>query len=474
MGMNSRTRDRLFGHALLAIGAAVVLSSCTAPTSASHVPTVRQTQLHAHRKDFSTPIQHVVVIIQENRSVDNIFNGFPGADTTRTGFDSHGNMHTLQSVSFSAQCDPSHSHPAFVNEFNNGALNGWDLETVTCHNGNSLPDGAFAFVSNAGTSAYWNVASNYAFADEVFQTNEGPSMPAHEYLIAGQSGGHGIDAPWAFSENGGGSSSRDTASEEVGTDGRKFCGGAATMTVTQIDLTSSYPGTEGNPIFPCKDYQTIFDLAMGQSPPLTWKYYAHKAGNVWSGTDFVQHLWQNPGWRAVIPETTVLTDIATHNLANIVYVTPSPGNSDHPHASSFSQFAGPKWVASIVNAIGNDPYYWGNTTILIVWDDWGGWFDHAVYGATMHPPGNPTDPYEYGFRVPLVVVSPYVNAHMIDHTQRTFDSIMAYIETTFNLGNLGMQDTTTDDLSDMFNYSQAPLQFIPMPNGKGRAGPSVR
>lgn len=423
-------------------------------------PAFKHPALHGHRS-ASGLIQHVVVIVQENRSVDNIFNGFPGADTQNYGYDSYGRRHTLRQISFALQCDPLHTHPSFVADFNNGGMNGWNNGTYGCQPGSSLPDGVFAMVNPQETQAYWQVASNYALADGVFQANEGPSLPAHQYLIAGQSGGHGTDAPWALSENGNGSSSHLGPRDDDGSPTKLYCGSEPNQTVEQIDLDTPYPGYEGNYVVPCKDYETIFDLAMAQG--LTWKYYVHKVGSLWSGVDVVNHLWQNPAYRAIVPETVVLTDIANHQLANIVYVTPSPANSDHPHSKKESPYDGPNWVASVVNAIGNDPYYWGNTTILIVWDDWGGWFDHV---ATTHPFSE--DPYEWGFRVPLIVVSPYVNAHMVDHTPRNFDSIIAYIESTYGLGNLGMQDTDTDDLGDMFDYSQSPLQFVPMPvTGRG-------
>ena len=458
------TRSRT---ALLALCAstAVLYAGCAQQGSSSHLPSTNQQQAHsAKHKTATNLIQHIVVIVQENRSVDNIFNGFPGADTAQSGFDSHGNLVTLSQISFANTCGPGHSHGQFVTEYNNGSMNNWDQANYSCNlPSDTLPHGVFAYVKPTETAGYWQAASNYALADEVLQTNQGPSFPAHQYLIAGQAGGHGTDAPWAFAENGPGSSSKASPRgiEEDGEAGAHGCGARADIVVTQIDMTSPYPGNEGNPIYPCKDYQTIFDEAMAQSPPLTWKYYAHRTGNLWSGPDAVQHLWQ-AGLHATIPETQVLSDIANHQLANIVYVTPSPKNSDHPHGSFIQPKAGPKWVAQIVNAIGKDPTYWNNTTILVTWDDWGGWFDHVTPGR---PPGLPTDPIEWGFRVPLVVISPYVIAHNVDHMPRTFNSITAYIESTFGLNSLGFQDSepNTDDLSDMFNYSQTPLQFIAMP-----------
>jgi phospholipase C len=107
-------------------------------------------------------------------------------------------------------------------------------------------------------------------------------------------------------------------------------------------------------------------------------------------------------------------------------------------------------VASIVNAIGNSPY-WADTAIFITWDDWGGWYDHVAPKLL--------NSYEYGFRVPLIVISPYAKAGYISHVTHDFGSILKYIEQTYGLSSLGYADARADDLSDCFNYNQTPITF---------------
>ena len=109
-------------------------------------------------------------------------------------------------------------------------------------------------------------------------------------------------------------------------------------------------------------------------------------------------------------------------------------------------------MASIVNAIGGSPY-WSSTAIIITWDDWGGWYDHVA----------PTilNSYEYGFRVPLIVVSPYAKKGYVSHVTHDFGSILRFAEVTFQLPNLGYADRFADDLSDCFDFSQAPATFQP-------------
>jgi phospholipase C len=121
---------------------------------------------------------------------------------------------------------------------------------------------------------------------------------------------------------------------------------------------------------------------------------------------------------------------------------------------------GPAWVASVVNAIGTSKF-WANTAIFIAWDDWGGWYDH------VSPPFGYSDgsnsQYVYGFRVPLIVVSPYAKPGYISHNVHDFGSILKYIEGNFSLPTVatGYADssTVTDDLSDCFDYAQTPLKF---------------
>ena len=119
--------------------------------------------------------------------------------------------------------------------------------------------------------------------------------------------------------------------------------------------------------------------------------------------------------------------------------------------------SGPDWVASVVNAIGESPY-WNSTAIFIVWDDWGGWYDHVQ-------PQQFDNYYELGFRVPLVVVSPYAKRGYVSKVQHEFGSILAFSEETFGIpkGSLGTTDVRADDLSDCFDFTQRPRTFTPIP-----------
>jgi phospholipase C len=153
-----------------------------------------------------------------------------------------------------------------------------------------------------------------------------------------------------------------------------------------------------------------------------------------------------------------LEDIANGQLAQVSWIIPDGKRSDHAASNNGS---GPSWVASIVNAIG-ESQYWSNTAIVITWDDWGGWYDH-VAPKVVNDGVSWGSGYVYGFRVPLIVVSPYAKAAYISHTTHDFGSILKLIETTFNLPSLGYADAAADDLSDCFNLTQSPLSFQSIP-----------
>jgi phospholipase C len=167
-----------------------------------------------------------------------------------------------------------------------------------------------------------------------------------------------------------------------------------------------------------------------------------------------------PDWTngdIVLNPAQVLSDVAQNKLASVSWVIPTGQESDHPGDNDGS---GPSWVASVVNAIGTSAY-WNSTVILIVWDDWGGWYDHVA------PPIDPAYPYyENGFRVPLLVVSPYTSPGYVSQQTHTFGSILKFIETAYGLPLIPpgtFVDARSDDLGDFFDFAQPPRSFTTIP-----------
>lgn len=402
----------------------------------------------------TSPIQHIIVVVQENRTQDNLFHGYPDgatfpgpADTVQSGLNSHGQTVQLVPQSLAAPCGPSHSHPNFVTEYDNGKMDGFDL-------GNCKEPGGtvYAYVPMNEVASDWFIASHYGMANHVAQLNQGPSFPAHQYLIAGQAGGRDnvtgdpTNSPYAFSENGG------VHDNGTGSNGHTSCGVPAQDTVVQIDLTSGFPGVEGHQAYPCYDVTTIFDGVAAKG--LTWRYYGNKPGGLWGGTQSIRHLFNSPNY--VVGGPHIFDDIAAGKLANLSYVMPAAQFSDHPSRHYKVATDGPNWIGDVINAVGQSPY-WNSTAIVVTWDDWGGFYDH-------HKPALASVSNSYGMRVPLLVASPYSIPGAVDTTETSQAAILNLIEHSFGLPSLHTADAdTSDDLTSLFNFGAPARPFVAIP-----------
>lgn len=375
-------------------------------------------------------IQHVIIIFQENRTPDNLFHGLPHADIANFGTNSHGATVRLQPVSISAPYDLDHSHPGFRTEFASGKVNGFDLVHFSCPSHSCTTTTAYGFVPPSQVAPYFAMAQQYAFGDRMFQTNQGPSFPAHQFIISGTS----TNAP------GSGLLAAENPAYAAGNS--QNCDGSPSSRVRMIDAA----GSESTLLMPCFDHQTLTDRLDARG--ISWRYYAPSVGGLWNGPDAISHIRNGVDWvKVAIPQTQILTDISAGHLRNVSWVIPSGRASDHALSTDGS---GPAWVASIVNAVGSSKY-WNSTAILITWDDWGGWFDHVKpvqYNS-----------YELGFRVPLVVVSPYARPGYVSHVQHEFGSLLHFTENVFETGTVGFTDARADNLADCFNFAQPPLPF---------------
>ncbi|MBV8154879.1 MAG: hypothetical protein JOY98_10680 [Candidatus Eremiobacteraeota bacterium] len=389
---------------------------------------------------WSGVVKHVVIIYQENRTPDNLFQGLPGADIASWGLTHTGAHVALIPVSLAGPYDIGHEHREFTVEYNGGLMNGFDrVRTIGCGRRGSCPAPsrrAFAYVPRQEVRPYFDMATQYGFGDRMFQTNEGPSFPSHQYIISGTS----------TTLNG---SALRAASNPVTPNGHPTggCDSPPGSTVQLIDAA----GNTARQTYPCFDRTTLMDLLNDRG--IAWHYYQFSyAPSLWAGPAAVLHIHQNPNFmtEVSVPPANVLTDIRNGTLSSVSWVTPDMDDSDHALVTDGS---GPSWVASIVDAIGNSPY-WNDTAIFLTWDDWGGWYDHVrppVYNS-----------YELGFRVPLIVISPYAKKGYVSHVQHEFGSILKFTEEAFDLGSLGTTDVRADDLADFFDFTQPPRTFVPI------------
>jgi len=281
---------------------------------------------------------------------------------------------------------------------------------------------------------YWTLAKTFTFGDRMFQSNTGPSFPAHQYMIAGQS-----------------------ADADENPDGTWGCDATATTRVALIGPN----GTDLPGVYPCFDYQTMGDVLDAKS--ITWKYYApalNTSGDIWSAFQAIHHIRFGPDWTSnvISPPTQVLTDIEAGQLAQVTWIVPAASYSDHAGPGLTAE--GPDWVASITNAIGASPF-WDSTVIFITWDDWGGWYDHVNSPQI--------DTMGLGFRVPLIIVSPYARHGYISHQTHEFSGFLRYTEEVFNLPNLGQRDAAADDFADCFDYTRHHSPTIQSPSSSMRS-----
>jgi phospholipase C len=389
----------------------------------------------------SGKIAHVIVVIQENRTVDNLFGGFPGADTVSTAPTQDRGTVALRPVRLEEGPDPDHSHYNFLKQYDHGRMDGFDGVAAGNWGGSAIrPSDGLAYVPADQTRPYRDLARQFTFGDRMFQSNSGPSFPAHLYLIAGTSLG--------MSEN--------PSAVNVSVWG---CDGPAAALTDRLadDDPGAVDGPNGpdapklqNPLAPCVDMPTLGDLLSAHN--VSWTYYAPRiasvTGDIWSAYDAIKHIRYGGDWTHVVsPENTILDDIRQNRLAQVSYVVPNFRESDH---AALTDGSGPDWVASIANTLGASPY-WKDTALVVTWDDWGGFYDH------VKPPHR--DRMGMGFRVPLIVASPYARSGYVSHTTYEFGSIVRFIEDTFGVGSLGQTDATSNSIADTLDLTAAPRAY---------------
>jgi phospholipase C len=384
---------------------AVAFGACLAS------PLVRQPALAAVRRLAQSPIQHIVIVVQDNRSFDNLFSGYPGANTKRPG----------KPVPLAAPCEIRATFEDYQHEI---ATGDFSIERTHCPRRYGRHP-MYGYVPNADVGPYFEIAQQYVLGDNMFSSTGNPAFEAHQYVIAAQAAG-ARDEPF-------GSASDDCLYEAK---------------VHQIEA----------PVIPaCFSYATLAtELDAARLP---WKYYvaALQQGSggdpAWNPYGWISGFWQSPDVKNIVaPSTQFFTDVQNGNLGAVTWVTPSDANSDVSGSRSAS---GPRWVASIVNAVG-ESQFWETSAIVVTWSGYGGWYDHV--------PPPILDSEGLGFRVPLLVISPYAMQGAVNHTQLEFGSILRFVENTYGLAQLAASDARATPVdAGSLDYGQAPRPFVPIP-----------
>jgi phospholipase C len=407
-------------------------------------------------------------MVQENRTFNNLFAQFPGATGTIVGKKEYcvGKSCKTESIKLVKanlfdSLSLNHIYPGFLTAYDNGKMDGFNLIEYA----GSGPEykKPYQYVNPKQIAPYWTMAKEYALANQMFQTQGSGSFTAHQDLIRG-----GSDI-----------SSTDSLIDYPSTSSAWGCDSPSGAVTSLISNQLVYLPSAGP--FPCtsdfpssgSNYTTLQELMDGKSPPVSWKYYTPQfisgtPGAIWNAFDVIYSVRHSAEWGTNVdwPETNIFTDITNGSLPAMSWVIPDGANSDHP---SYKSDTGPSWVAQVVNAIGESSY-WNTTAIIVVWDDWGGFYD-SVKPPSINTQGG------LGFRVPMIVISPYARetssskTGYISNTVYQFGSIVRFVEDTFDLGRLGTTDETSNSIGpesgsyggDMFNFNQPPRKFTAIP-----------
>ncbi|HEV3312915.1 MAG TPA: alkaline phosphatase family protein, partial [Chloroflexota bacterium] len=310
---------------------------------------------------------------------------------------------------------------------NGGKMNFFYRNPFAVQGGHDVSDSEY---SAAEMADYWTYANKFGLADHFFSTIASQSFPNHLVLMSGQNAGGVIDNPY---NNG-----------HVNSWG---CDAPAGTTVR------TYHKGRLKQVFPCFTAKTLTSEA--DKAGISWKFYSappNEAAYVWSTLDAFKNVRYSSRWASnVVPYTNFSSDIQSGKLPALSWLTTVFPYSEHPPSS---ECVGQNWTVTQVNSIMNSPL-WKSTAIIIVWDDYGGFYDHVA------PPFQTL--YSLGPRVPALVISPFSRAGRVSHVYMDFRSIVKFIETQYKLPHMMSYNRGVHSIGAMLNVHQKPLAPVVLP-----------
>ncbi|MDQ3986514.1 MAG: hypothetical protein M3280_08470 [Actinomycetota bacterium] len=394
------------------------------------------------------PIKHIVFIVKENRTFDNYFARYPGAEGTDTGMTSTGEEVELSEATDILEPDLGHSFTDAVEGINGGRMDRWDLVT----NGETL--NGYSSFTREGLPNYWAYADNFVLGDHMFSSMYGPTFPEHLYTVAAYAGDVVGNKNETSTEGGYCGDPNETAP--------RFKQPLRENEKEEIMLaeeTAYDPGEEFDfseitqyweSVRACFDFEVIMDQL--EERGISWKYWA--ADGSWMNALLaIEHIYNDPklwGPKVQDPlpevgEEAFLESIEKEKLKQVTWVVPPPGENEHPGGPSVCM--GENWTVRHVNAIMNSKY-WEDTAIFLTWDDFGGFYDHV-------PPPH-VDHMGLGPRVPFLIISPWAKEGYIDKTVYEFSSVLKFIETIFGLECMTERDCNASNMFNAFDFEQTP------------------
>jgi phospholipase C len=442
------------------ITAMILLASCTDPPELTRRG---QDPPSAKLKQAIDKIEHVIVILQENRSFDHYFGTFPGADglPMENGRPAvcipnpkvqEGCTRPFHDTDEENQGGP-HSNVDASKDINGGKMDGFIIQqfegtpycesnprTVVCQQSAAAPD-AVGYHDAREIPNYWEYAEKFVLQDQMFQPNIGWSEPAHLYAVS------------AWSAKCIPPTSPSNCESSVG--------------FVDVDSGGNFPKDENS-------YQWTDLTYLLHERDVSWAYYvgphtvidcgqdcSHTKGTpeIWNPLPDFQTVHDNEQLDNIRPVSNFYALAKEGRLPSVSWIVPDWKHSEHP---PWPISDGQAWVTNLVNAVMRSPN-WENSAIFLTWDDWGGFYDHVA------PPK--VDNWGYGLRVPGIMISPYAKRGFIDHQTLSFDAYLKFIEDVFLDGQ--RLDPLTDgrpdprptvredvpmlgDLLDEFDFTQPP------------------
>ena len=459
---------------LLAVAAlAAPLLASAAGSSERH--DARGTVFHGIHK-----IRHVVIIMQENRSFDEYFGTYPGAEGIPGLAGNPGTVPCVPDPDRNRCEQPyhdarnrnnggPHGHSTALSDIADGEMDGFirqaelgrssyckkHFDDPRCSFSPNKPD-VMGYHDWREIPNYWNYASHFVLQDHMFQPDASWSLPAHLYMVSG----------W----------SAKCAKR-----------GDPMSCVSAVQSPVSPPGEPGNIHGEIPDYAWTDLTYLMHRYHVSWGYYVDrgkqpdcsndkmfcapvpqnaKTPGIWNPLRWFTTVRKDHQLRNVAPLQSFFTALRRNKLPNVSWVVPADKVSDHPPALVTR---GQTYVTGLINSIMRSRA-WKSTAIFLAWDDWGGFYDHVV------PPT--VDDQGYGLRVPALLISPYAKRGYIDHQVLSFDAYLKFIEDDFlhksriDPATDGRPDPRPDvrenapilgNLVSEFNFNQNPRRPLILP-----------
>lgn len=376
-------------------------------------------------QEREVPIDTLVVVMQEDRTFDNYFGTYEGANGWPDGFQMPRDPDDLSlgfvephKLAETRTVSLPHSEKAMRAAYNDGKMDSF----VKSSEEFGTPDGALAlgYYDYNDIPFYWQLADEFVLADNWFSSVMGPSFPNHLYLFAG-----------------------------------------TRYAKTAVD-------SEGAPLrydsIPAEglDVDTIFDrldeagiswkvYIQGYSEDVTYQNSEARAGLhpqasqlVWVPLVGIPRFVQNPKLNAnLVPLAEYFEDARSGELPAVSFITPS-GLSEHPPGDLR---LGHFFATDLLEALMLSEH-WESSAYVLTWDEWGGFADHVA------PPQ--VDEDGYGLRVPGLIVSPYAKPGYVDSTVYDHTSVLATIEDWWDLEPLAERDANANTFANAFDFTQEP------------------